>query len=64
MKTLIVIMTIVVLSGCVVMTAGKDNLNDDRKAGASVLLYDGCSNIHDCERAWKGELPPSEGWGK
>ena len=55
MKKLIIVSLIFLFSmGCmgVVMTANKDNLNDDRKAGASWLWYDGHDNLADCVEEW------------
>ena len=47
--------------GCgVYLSAGKDNLGDELKAGGGLYLFNGWDNIYDCERAWKGEIPPTQ----
>ena len=57
----IVVLAIVVLSGCgVYLKSGKDSVNEELQAGGGLYLFNGWDNVHDCDRAWRGEIPPSQ----
>ena len=61
MRILIVVLAIVVLSGCgVYLKSGEDNVHEELQAGGGLYLFNGWDNIHDCDRAWRGEIPPSQ----
>ena len=60
MKELIIIISLFLLSGCVYLDAGKDNVHDELNAGGGFILVDGHDNLDDCFKAWNDETPPSK----